>query len=235
MQNAGFSVHWRSSDQVIMRMASYSISNRPEDALVSSPSALSAGSSSKLKPMTKHRGPIGAATLSKTMTKVSENATGVSDICFAAFKVLPVEPPRVRSGSYTRYAEPADDLAEATTCIQLVDLMVDTIRQACKDAGNPPVVMDRNIVRYATCRGSFFSVYDSYRDQSCRGSENNQYICQDGAWHEAATLAWSSSVARRDPVMCNNFVLSYHTIGTIRTPRTKTQSMSLPGFSALVF
>jgi phosphatidylinositol 4-phosphatase len=145
VQNAGFSVYWHSSDQITMRMTSYSIRNCPEDA-VTTPPALSAGSSATLKPMLPRREPSKATTLSRILSKASENATG-ADTCFAAFKVLPVEPARARSGSRTRYTEPADDLAGATACNQVVELMVDVIRRACEDTGNPPVVIDRDVVR----------------------------------------------------------------------------------------
>ncbi|OAX41993.1 hypothetical protein K503DRAFT_421235 [Rhizopogon vinicolor AM-OR11-026] len=146
VQNAGFSVYWHSSDQISMRMTSYSIRNCPGDASVTSPPV---GSSSTLKPMLPRREPTKTSTLSRIMHKVSENATGASDTCFAAFKVLPVEPARIRSGSSARYAEPADDLAGATACNQVVDLMVDIIKRTCEDAGNSPVVMDRDVVSLA--------------------------------------------------------------------------------------
>ena len=130
-----------------MRMTSYSISNSPEDAPVMSPLPPSAGSSTRLKPMLLRHEPKKNATLSRIMSKVSEDATGASDTCFAAFKVLPVEPARIRSGSSTRYAEPADDLAGATACNQVVDMMIDVIKRACEDTGNSPVVINRDVVR----------------------------------------------------------------------------------------
>lgn len=63
-------------------------------------------------------------------------SSALGDIAFAAFKVLPVDPARVRSGSAAGYAEPADDLAGATTCKEVVDLMVNAVRQACHNAMN---------------------------------------------------------------------------------------------------
>lgn len=144
-----------------MRMTSYSIGNRPEDDPVITSSSAGTSSSTKLKPLLLRREPTKAATPSRIISEVSENATGASDTCFAAFKVLPVEPARVRSGSRTRYAEPADDLAEATTCDQVVDLMVNAIRGACEDKGSPPVVMDRDVVRWAAHR-VFFNPDNSF-------------------------------------------------------------------------
>ncbi|KAG2157447.1 SacI homology domain-containing protein [Suillus clintonianus] len=146
VQNAGFSVYWHASDQISMRMTSYSIRNCPEDAPVKSPPTVSASSSTQLKPMLPRREPTKTANLSGIMSKVSENAAGATNICFAAFKVLPVDPARVRSGSSTGYAEPADDLAGATTCKQVADLMIDSIKRACEDVGNSPVIMDRDVV-----------------------------------------------------------------------------------------
>ncbi|KAG0705071.1 SacI homology domain-containing protein [Suillus ampliporus] len=146
LQNAGFSVYWHASDQISMRMTSYSIGNRPEDAPVKSPPVVLASSSTQLKPMLLRREPTKTANLSGIMSKAPENAAGAINTCFAAFKVLPVDPARVRSGSSTGYAEPADDLAGATTCKQVVDLMVDGIRRACGDAGNSLVIVDRDVV-----------------------------------------------------------------------------------------
>lgn len=146
VQNVGFSVYWHASDKISMRMTSYSIRNCPEDAPTRSPPAASVSSSSQFKPMLPRRGPMKTANLSGIMSKVSENAAGATNVCFAAFKALPVDPARVRSGSSTGYAEPADDLAGATTCKQVVDMMVDGIKRACEDAGNSPVIIDRDVV-----------------------------------------------------------------------------------------
>jgi len=148
VQNAGFSVYWHASDQITLRMSSYSMRNRLEDAPVTSPPVMTASGSSKLKPMLLRREPTKTTTPSRIMSsKGSENTDGATNVCFAAFKVLPVDPARVRSGSGTEYAEPADDLAGATTCKQVVDLMVDVIRRACEDTGNSLVIMDRDVVR----------------------------------------------------------------------------------------
>lgn len=146
VQNVGFSVYWHSSDKISMRMTSYSIRNCPEDASKRSPSVVSVNSSSQVKPMLPRREPTKTANLSGIMSKFSENAAGTTNVCFAAFKALPVDPARVRSGSSTGYAEPADDLAGATTCKQVVDMMVNNIKRACEDAGNSPVITDRDVV-----------------------------------------------------------------------------------------
>lgn len=137
-------------------MTSYSIRNCPEDASKRSPSVVSVNSSSQVKPMLPRREPTKTANLSGIMSKVSENAAGTTNVCFAAFKALPVDPARVRSGSSTGYAEPADDLAGATTCKQVVDMMVNNIKRACEDAGNSPVIIDRDVVRWVTRQACFY-------------------------------------------------------------------------------
>ncbi|KAG2158469.1 phosphoinositide polyphosphatase [Suillus bovinus] len=146
VQNAGFSIYWHASDKISMRMTSYSIRNVLEDASARSPPAVSVRSSTQNKPTLPRREPTKTANLSGIMSKVSENAAGATNVCFAAFKALPVDPARVRSGSSTGYAEPADDLAGATTCKQVVDMMVDSIKRACEDTGNSPIIMDRDVV-----------------------------------------------------------------------------------------
>lgn len=146
VQNAGFSVYWHASNKISMRMTSYSIRNCPEDTPTRSPPAVSVSSSSQFKPMLPRREPTKTANLSGIMSKVVENAAGSTNVCFAAFKALPVDPARVRSGSSTGYAEPADDLAGATNCKQVVDMMVDSIKRACEDAGNSPVIIYRDVV-----------------------------------------------------------------------------------------
>ncbi|KAI6109734.1 SacI homology domain-containing protein [Pisolithus sp. B1] len=52
-------------------------------------------------------------------------------IPFAAFKVLPIDPTRVEGEFTTTYGELTDDLTGATTCKEVVDLMVDAIKRAC--------------------------------------------------------------------------------------------------------
>ncbi|KAJ3818742.1 SacI homology domain-containing protein [Lentinula raphanica] len=58
---------------------------------------------------------------------------------FAAFKMLPIDPARVRRGSSygstTDYAQAADELTGAANCKDAVELVVDAIRRACEDVG----------------------------------------------------------------------------------------------------
>ncbi|KAI0748534.1 SacI homology domain-containing protein [Daedaleopsis nitida] len=57
------------------------------------------------------------------------------DTIFAAFKALPVDPARSRreTGSFI---QSQDELAGAKSCKEAVDMIVEAIRQACKDMGN---------------------------------------------------------------------------------------------------
>lgn len=72
------------------------------------------------------------------LSRILYNATPEvgSQTTYAAFKALPVDPARVRRGSSTGYAEPADDLTGASSCKEAVNIMVDAIRCACEDIGN---------------------------------------------------------------------------------------------------
>lgn len=76
--------------------------------------------------------------------------TESKDTSFAAFKALPVGSTHVRSGS--RYTEPADDLAGATSCKEAVDLIVGAVKRACEDVGSASgdgFIAEGDIVRYA--------------------------------------------------------------------------------------
>ncbi|KAH7908877.1 SacI homology domain-containing protein [Hygrophoropsis aurantiaca] len=154
-QNAGFTVSWLNTDNVSTRLTSYSYRNCPTDANITTSifSTLQRNASSnntiKLSANASTSKPPGLGsvrrapsssrrtpTLSRIMSKVSEDAAQ-NKTTFAAFKVLPIDPARIRSGSTSSgYAEPADDLVGATTCKEVVDLMVDSIRRMCEDVGN---------------------------------------------------------------------------------------------------
>lgn len=75
-----------------------------------------------------------------------------SDVTFAAFKSLPIDPARSRreNGSFV---EPADELTGATNCKEAVDFMVEAIRKACVDVGNDEdLVKEEAVVRSAALR-----------------------------------------------------------------------------------
>ena len=58
---------------------------------------------------------------------------------FAAFKVLPIDPTRIRRASSSAsglYADASDELNGASSCREAVDLIVDSIYRGCEDAGS---------------------------------------------------------------------------------------------------
>lgn len=62
-----------------------------------------------------------------------------AETTFAAFKVLPIDPARIRRGSSTggniEYMEAADELSGAANCKEAAELIVNSIRRACEDIG----------------------------------------------------------------------------------------------------
>ncbi|KAF5315948.1 hypothetical protein D9611_005058 [Ephemerocybe angulata] len=76
----------------------------------------------------------------------------LEETSFAAFKVLPVDPARIRraSSSVTAYSEMSDEMQGATTCREAGEMIVETIFRACEDAGSAGVIgflRDEDIVR----------------------------------------------------------------------------------------
>ncbi|KAJ3784104.1 SacI homology domain-containing protein [Lentinula aff. detonsa] len=78
---------------------------------------------------------------------VMENRTS-----FAAFKMLPIDPARVRRGSSygstTEYMQAADELTGAANCREAVDLVVDSIRRACEDVGTASSVSGSDVDQF---------------------------------------------------------------------------------------
>ncbi|KIJ17485.1 inositol-polyphosphate 5-phosphatase [Paxillus involutus ATCC 200175] len=147
IQNAGFSVTWLNTDLVSSRTASYSYENNPMDISFASGNQFGSRSTGDNKSSASQiRGGAKRISISSRISRimsttstarstVSDDRAQSGDTSFAAFKVLPVDPARVRSESTTGYAEPADDLAGATTCKEAVDLIADAIKRACHDMG----------------------------------------------------------------------------------------------------
>ena len=86
--------------------------------------------------------------MSKVLYRAAEPAQA-GDKVFAAFKVLPIDPTRSRreTGSIV---EPADDLSGAKNCKEAVDLMVESIVNACEEVGGgrqPNFVVEQPILR----------------------------------------------------------------------------------------
>ncbi|KAF8621508.1 hypothetical protein AX15_007740 [Amanita polypyramis BW_CC] len=125
-ENAGFMVTWLTSRQE-SRINGYSIRN-DIDGSAASPLTLLARSMSK-----------------RGQSRVIMN----SDQTFAAFKVLPVDPARVRRSSSTGdglYAEGSDEINNAATCREAVDLIVESIEGACKGKGGKVDVLKEDVV-----------------------------------------------------------------------------------------
>ena len=139
MQNAGFVVTWRNSEAQDTRVTSYSIRNSLD--LASPP----ASPSSPKFTMTAPR--KSTMPLSRILSDTAGPIAGQETI-FAAFKALPVDPARSRreSGSFI---QPQDELASAKSCKEAVDMIVDAIRQACRDIGNEhrDLITDADVVR----------------------------------------------------------------------------------------
>ncbi|KAG9318553.1 hypothetical protein JVU11DRAFT_645 [Chiua virens] len=135
-QNAGFCITWLNSDFISTRMTTYSYRNSPVDISTKSDSAASAQERGKSPSgSTKNVGNRWLRIMDATSKpSISGNRADSDDTSFAAFKALPVSCTHVRNGS--RYTEPADDLASATTCQEAVDLVVDVIQRACEDVGS---------------------------------------------------------------------------------------------------
>ena len=125
-ENSGFIVTWLTSRQE-SRISGYSFRNSLEDAT----------------------SPHGAS--KKSMTKKGQPKTNLNGdrSFFAAFKALPVDPARVRRSSSTGqgvYAEASDEVTIATTCREAVDLIVESIEEACKAVGGKATVMYEDVV-----------------------------------------------------------------------------------------
>ncbi|TFK42309.1 SacI homology domain-containing protein [Crucibulum laeve] len=146
-QNAGFVVTWVNSNQE-SRVTSYSLRNSldvntpPASPTVSrNPSARTANPTRKntLPPLANlmNKASIGIAAATRSGTSTPVNVP--SDKSFAAFKVLPIDPARIRRASSTNsgmYADASDELSGAGSCREAVDLIVDSIYRACEDAGS---------------------------------------------------------------------------------------------------
>ncbi|KAF8447889.1 SacI homology domain-containing protein [Boletus edulis BED1] len=135
-QNAGFIVTWLNTDLVSSRMTSYSYRNCPVD--VSKSDSAHVEVHDKMAPGSAKS--VGNRLLGMVHTRAtSKSATlgdraGSKDTSCAAFKALPMGSTHVRNAS--RYAEPADDLASATSCKEAVDIIVGAIQRACEDIGS---------------------------------------------------------------------------------------------------
>ncbi|KAF5386792.1 hypothetical protein D9615_001600 [Tricholomella constricta] len=141
LQNAGFVITWHNSNQVT-RATSYSV----RSSLEATPLAPTTRPSlSGLAATRQSAGTMLTRSLNRTkipmLSNILTNATlaAGAETTFAAFKVLPIDPARIRRESSTggnfEYTEAADELSGASNCREAADLIVDGIRRACEDIG----------------------------------------------------------------------------------------------------
>ncbi|KII89160.1 hypothetical protein PLICRDRAFT_40794 [Plicaturopsis crispa FD-325 SS-3] len=152
IQNAGFVVEWTSARQT-GRVTSYSLRNSLDSAPSSptpyatsfpppssSPNPAHAHSSSlsqaspaspatQRPPAPSRRATVTLASILGTAPAPPASETPGSETTWAAFKALPLDPAREQDRGHT------DELTGASSCKEAVDIIVDTIRRACEDAG----------------------------------------------------------------------------------------------------
>jgi phosphatidylinositol 4-phosphatase len=157
-ENAGFVITWMNNNQTT-RMTTYSLRNTPDPNSVSQPST-PAAIASKFPPlpaplsraMSTGRKSVIAPISNVLSTAQNTIVGGTGDRTFAAFKMLPIDPTRVRRTSEGgEYVEAANDyvMNGATNCREAVDLVVETIRKACADIGvdQDSFITDEDVVR----------------------------------------------------------------------------------------
>ncbi|KAG6832044.1 hypothetical protein H0H92_005466 [Tricholoma furcatifolium] len=165
LQNSGFIIAWHNSNQVT-RATSYSVRNSLEvpasPTLPASPgrrptltglaatrqSAVNAGTMLTQK-LSRTKVPMLSSILSNVV-----NTSGDETTTFAAFKVLPIDPARIRRassyGGNVEYDTAADELVSASNCKEAAEMIVDAIRKACEDIGgtHSEFVRNEDVVRY---------------------------------------------------------------------------------------
>lgn len=130
-QNAGFLVSWLSVDQ--------SSSRKETSPYMHDPTQLPASEARRTLDVSRR---LSSALINKFSNTSKSRAVSthpprscMDGDTFAAFKVLPIDPTRVEGEFTTTYGELTDDLTGATTCKEVVDLMVDAIKRACCKVG----------------------------------------------------------------------------------------------------
>ncbi|KAG6856457.1 hypothetical protein H0H87_004317 [Tephrocybe sp. NHM501043] len=155
VQNAGFVITWHNTNQVT-RATSYSVRNslevptspvRPLTGLAATrQSAIKAGTM-LTKSLSRTKVPV----LSNILTN-APSAPG-SQTTFAAFKVLPIDPARIRRassfGADAEYSNTSNELGGASNCKEAADLIVGSIQRACEDIGSAQgqFVTEEDVVR----------------------------------------------------------------------------------------
>lgn len=176
-QNAGFVVTWLNSNQVT-RVTSYSVRNSLNSGsmlpLLSSPPSRPTSPLAPRKDTSSPTPPIGiggvvgvatfsVGTARTRFSALSRKGTGLTgtgavlppslagEKTFAAFKMLPINPGRVRRGSTGSEGGGGmdDELGAARSCREAVDLVVGKIVAACEDVGGggAEFVTEEDVVR----------------------------------------------------------------------------------------
>lgn len=176
LQNYGFMVSYRQSNEVTTRMTTYSIKNIPsvEGTPSSMFSPLSEETSNSLspsisppssprRPPAQHRASSPASNLRRSTKRNSMLANMLSTVpmgneaAFACFKALPVDFTKERVGLNGFGFEATDapaSVRKESTCKDDIDRLCTTIREACQAVGvdGKNLILERDIVR-CVCRG----------------------------------------------------------------------------------
>jgi phosphatidylinositol 4-phosphatase len=154
VQNAGFVVTWLTSNQTT-RVSSYSLRNTLDTPPTLSRSSRGRASTTINSNFLSARGFRRKGATASPLNNVGRhpNAERIS----SAFKVLPVDPARMRrasTGGELLYAEAADELTGASSCQEAADWIVDSIRRACEDVGvvNGSFVTNEDVVGWVSHR-----------------------------------------------------------------------------------
>ena len=81
----------------------------------------------------------------------------------------------------------SDEMAGAATCREAVDLVVERIQSACDDVGGGQgaFITEEDVVRCVTHwprLASGWVLTSIFFQKSCRGSTDNERVCEDGVW-----------------------------------------------------
>ena len=140
-QNAGFVVSWVCANQEC-RVTSYSVRNLMDASVTSWQRPSGTRSRSSTVP-----------SLSKVLNSASFITATSGQVNYGAFKILPIDPARVRRGSSGMsevYMGLCDEMKDARTCRDAGDLIVDRIRRACEEVAGgqgDKFVMEEDVVR----------------------------------------------------------------------------------------
>lgn len=138
-QNAGFIVTWSVMNQE-SRTTSYSLKNNLGLRLSNSPSSMRRQGKPTTFSLPSRNNT--KRNVNQPLSSIVSNTFSVGNAeqtAFAAFKVLPIDPTRIRRASSTAsglYADASDELNGASSCREAVDLIVDSIYRGCEDAGS---------------------------------------------------------------------------------------------------